>query len=292
MKKLILCMYVCLISAFVVKPVRGVESASTTAEAAATRYINNIYAQLDFCSNNRIPYDVFVKACHGYMNLKNAGKIPGDKTILTICDFTMSSTANRMWVVDLAEKKILFNTYVAHGQGSGEEYATAFSNSEGSHQSSLGFYVTGDTYQGEHGTSLHLHGMDQGYNDAAYDRDIVIHGADYVCSKFIAGNQRLGRSWGCPAVPANLSLPIINTVKDGTCLFIYYPEKTYLKTAFWLNKKIDQLPVDIMSSDMRFASGMRPVKKKDTVVVYSYVDDRNRETKVLALFPTFKLPLF
>ena len=291
MKKLILCVYVCLISALVAKPVRGTESASTTVEAAAMRYINNIYAHLDFCANNRIPYDVFVKACHGYMNLKNAGKLNSEKPVLTICDFTMSSNENRMWIVDLEQKKILFNTYVAHGQGSGEEFATVFSNNDGSHQSSLGFYVTGDTYEGEHGTSLHLYGMDEGYNDAAYNRDIVVHGADYVCSKFIQGNQRLGRSWGCPAVPSNLSLPIINTIKDGSCLFIYYPEKSYLKTAFWLNKKLDQLPADVMSSDIRFAS-MKPVKKRDTVIVYSFVDSRNRETIMPSAFPKLRLPLY
>ncbi len=289
MKKLILCMYVCLMSGMTVKPVLASESVAQT-EAVVMRYINSIYARLDFCENNRIPYDVFVKACHGYFNLKNSGKLTNDKTVLTICDFTMSSTENRMWVVDLSQKKILFNTYVAHGQGSGEEYATSFSNNEGSHQSSLGFYVTGDTYQGEHGTSLHLYGMDQGFNNAAYDRDIVIHGADYVCTKFIEGNQRLGRSWGCPAVPSALSLPIINTIKDGSCLFIYYPEKNYLKTAFWLNKKIDQVPADIMGSDIRFAN-MKPVKKKDTVIVYSYVDSRNREFKSPLKFTKLNLPL-
>ena len=278
MKQLIVCMCVCLMSLLVVKPIKANESASYAAEAAALRYINNIYAQLDFCSNNRIPYEVFVKACHGYLNLKNAGKLNNEREILTICDFTMSSTQNRMWIVDLAEKKILFNTYVAHGQGSGDEFATAFSNFEGSHQSSLGFYVTGDTYQGDHGTSLHLYGMDQGYNDAAYDRAIVVHGADYVCSKFIADNQRLGRSWGCPAVPSELSLPIINTIKNGSCLFIYYPEKSYLKSAYWLNKRIDQIPSDVMGSDLRFASSAHVVPKKtDTVIVYKYVNSRNRE---------------
>ena len=138
--------------------------------------------------------------------------------------------------------KVLFNTWVAHGQGSGTEYATSFSNTNSSHQSSLGFYVTGTTYNGIHGTSLRLFGMDEGYNDAAFDRDIVVHGADYVSEKFIKEREYLGRSWGCPAVPSNLSLPIINTIKDGTCLFIYYPEKNYLLASNWLNKKMSVMP--------------------------------------------------
>ena len=293
MKKLILCMYVCLISALLEKPAQAYETASSQAEVVAMRYIDNIYARLDFCTNVRIPYDVFVKACHGYLNLKNAGKLNEEKNIITICDFTKSSNEDRMWIVDLAQKKILFNTFVAHGQGSGDEYATYFSNSEGTHSSSLGFYVTGETYEGEHGTSLRLMGMDQGFNDAALDRGIVVHGADYVSCKFIEGNERLGRSWGCPAVPSALSLPIINTIKDGSCLFIYYPEKAYLKTAFWLNKRIDQVPTDVMGSDIRFASGMKPApKKRDTVTVYSYVDSRNRETVMPVAPPKIKLPLF
>jgi len=294
MKKLILGTYVCLIAVLLVaKPVGANESTSMMAESAIMRYIDNVYARLDFCDNQRLSYDVFVKACHGYFNLKNAGKLSSDKSIITICDFTKSSTENRMWVIDLAQKKILFNTYVAHGQGSGDEFATAFSNHAESHQSSLGFYVTGDTYQGEHGTSLRLLGMDENYNDAAYDRGIVVHGADYVSDNFIKGNERLGRSWGCPAVPSTLSLPIINTIKEGSCLFIYYPDKNYLKTAFWLNKRVDQLPNDIMASDMKFASDMKPLPKKhDTVTVYSYVDSRNREVIVPSLAPKLKLPLF
>lgn len=294
MKKLILGMYVCLMSALLImKPSQANESASLVAEAAVNRYVDDIYMHLDFCNNTRIPYDVFAKACHGYINLKYAGKLGNDKNILTICDFTKSSNENRMWVVDLAQKKILFNTYVAHGQGSGEEFATSFSNAEGSHQSSLGFYVTGDTYEGEHGTSLRLNGVDEYFNSAAYDRGIVVHGADYVSNKFIKGNERLGRSWGCPAVPSNLSLPIINAIKDGSCLFIYYPDKTYLKTAYWLNKKIDQMPMDEMGSDMRFASAIMPAKKKDTVLVYSFVDSHNKETNIRAKdLPVLKLPLF
>lgn len=294
MKKLVLWMYVCLMSALLImNPSQANESASLVTEAAVMRYINNIYAQLDFCENNRLSYDVFVKACHGYLNLKDAGKLGSDDNILTVCDFTRSSNDNRMWVIDMAQKKVLFNTYVAHGQGSGEEFASSFSNAEGSHQSSLGFYVTGDTYEGEHGTSLRLNGVDQSFNDAAFDRGIVVHGADYVSSNFIKGNERLGRSWGCPAVPSKLSLPIINAIKDGSCLFIYYPDKNYLKTAYWLNKRVDRSPMDaIAGDDMAFASSMKPVKKRDTVIVYSFIDSHNQEKTIQAKdLPVLKLPL-
>ncbi len=181
---------------------------------------------------------------HGYMNLRSAGKLNMAKQILTICNFELPSSQNRLWIIDLVAKKVLYNTYVAHGEGSGDDSAHLFSNEFNSHQSSLGFYVTGDTYDGDHGTSLHLNGMDQGFNDAAYERGIVVHGAQYVCNKFVCDHQRLGRSWGCPAVPAKLSLPIINAIKDGTCLFIYYPDANYLSSSYWVNAKITNLPAD------------------------------------------------
>jgi len=239
MKKAIVCVCTYLIVALSFnKTVSADESGPLYSNARIENYISSLYHQIDFSHVKPLSYDVFEKAYRGYLNLRNSGKLSADKEIISVCDFTLSSTENRLWIIDLAQKKVIFNTYVAHGQGSGEEYAVNFSNSNNSHKSSLGFYVTGDTYEGEHGTSLHLSGMDQGFNDAAYDRDIVVHGAEYVCNKFVNDNQRLGRSWGCPAVPSKLSLPIINTIKDGTCLFIYYPESKYLKTSYWLNRKV------------------------------------------------------
>jgi hypothetical protein len=123
----------------------------------------------------------------------------------------------------------LFNTYVAHGSGSGNAYATAFSNNGQSHQSSLGFYVTGSTYCGKHGCSLRIAGMDLGFNDKAEERAVVMHAANYV------GKGHVGRSWGCPAVAPELAQPIINTIKNGTCLFIYAPQQKYLQSSRWLN---------------------------------------------------------
>ncbi|MGN6568343.1 MAG: murein L,D-transpeptidase catalytic domain family protein, partial [Flavipsychrobacter sp.] len=229
------------------------------------QFIANTYRQIDFSGADTLSYDVFAKAYHGYINLYNEGKLNPERQLLTICDMTESSTRNRMWVIDLASKKVLFNTYVAHGQGSGEEFATSFSNEMNSHKSSLGFYVTGETYDGEHGTSLRLYGMDKGFNNSAYDRSVVVHGADYVCGKFIENNQKLGRSWGCPAVSSKLSGAIINTIKDGSCLFIYYPEKKFLASSYWMNKKVTVLPG---SKNALMFQNTAFVPNGDTVIQY------------------------
>ncbi len=204
------------------------------AELKASQYISTVYKQINFSESEQLDYYVFVNAMTGYMNLKAENKLSTDKDILTVCDYSLSANNKRMWVIDLRSKTILLNTYVAHGQGTGEEYATRFSNNEGSHQSSLGFYVTGTTYTGKHGNSMYLHGMDEGYNSAAYKRAIVVHGAGYVSSDFIAGTGRLGRSWGCPAVSNDVSEKLIDMTKEGTCLFIYYPEQKYLASSPWL----------------------------------------------------------
>jgi len=244
MKKLVVCVCAYLIMAmpFATKTVSADETNSYNDETRVENYISGIYKLIDFSHSEVLPYDVFDKACRGYLNLRNAGKLNTESQVITICDLELPSVNDRMWIIDLDQKKVLFNTYVAHGQGSGEDGALTFSNNSSTHKSSLGFYVTGDTYEGEHGTSLHLNGMDQGFNDAAYDRSIVVHGADYVCKQYISKKNRIGRSWGCPAVPSKLSLPIINTIKDGTCLFIYYPEPKYLQASCWLNKKVAYIP--------------------------------------------------
>jgi hypothetical protein len=211
----------------------------SSSESYVENAISALYKQIDFGKSARLSYDVFNKACKGYINLRRAGKLNGQKEIISICDFNLPSTENRLWVIDLASKKVLFNTYVAHGQGSGDNYANHFSNKDNTHESSLGFYVTGDIYSGKHGTSLRLVGLDQGFNDAALDRGIVVHAADYVTGQYVSQRHRLGRSWGCPAVPPKLSMPIINTIKDNTCLFIYYPDSKYLSQGYWLNKKLN-----------------------------------------------------
>lgn len=207
----------------------------TTMNKTVMAEASDIYNQINF-NGNKLSFEAFSKAYEGYMNLRNAGKIVG-KQILSVADFTLSSAKDRLWVIDLAAKKVLFNTFVAHGQGSGKEYANAFSNKDNTHQSSLGFYVTGDTYSGKHGTSLRLHGMDDGFNDAAFDRGIVMHGADYIGAGIAAQTHRIGRSWGCPAVASGISHSIINAIKGSTCLFIYYPDAKYMKSSQWLTRK-------------------------------------------------------
>ena len=178
--------------------------------------------------------EVFFKALQGFENLKRAGKLNPDANLLSICDFSLSSNTKRLWIIDLNTKKVLFNSLVAHGMGTGDEFAKHFSNTDSSHQSSMGFYVTESTYNGSNGYSLRLLGMDKGYNDAALSRAIVMHGADYVSEAFAKQHKRIGRSWGCPAVPRELAADIIDTIKENTCLFIYYPDQNYLQSSEWL----------------------------------------------------------
>lgn len=168
-----------------------------------------------------LSFDTFRKAYIGYINLKTLGKVPNSSSILSIADFDLSSKAKRLWILNLSTRELLFNTWVSHGRGSGSEMATAFSNITNSHQSSLGFYVTGEVYYGKHGRSLRLDGMDQGFNNNARSRAIVIHGADYVSENTIRNLNRLGLSHGCPAVPSSLSDSIIDLVKNKSVLYIH-----------------------------------------------------------------------
>ena len=169
---------------------------------------------------------IFQKALKGFEKLLQQGKINSE--ILSVCDFSKSSNEKRLFVIDLAKRQVLFNSLVAHGKNTGEEFASRYSNEPSSYQSSLGFHITGDTYQGKHGLSLKLEGVEKGFNDNAEKRAIVMHGADYVSENFIAEQGRLGRSFGCPSVPMELRDHIINALKGGSCLFIFYPDKNYL----------------------------------------------------------------
>jgi hypothetical protein len=169
----------------------------------------------------------FQYAMQGFDYLLKAGKISNDK-IISIVDFSQSSNKKRLFVIDLNNYKVVFNTYVAHGVNSGKEFAHQFSNRAESFKSSLGFYETRETYNGKNGYSLHLQGLEKGINDNADNRAIVMHGADYVSENLIHSQGYIGRSWGCPAVPEKLHKPIINKIKNGTCLFIYSPDRNYL----------------------------------------------------------------
>ncbi|MCD7923797.1 murein L,D-transpeptidase catalytic domain family protein [Phocaeicola sp.] len=164
----------------------------------------------------------FRQAVAGYNKIEKKSK-----SILTLIDFTKPSTEKRLFVFDMKEKKLLYSSVVSHGKNSGENYATSFSNEVGSYKSSLGFYLTGSTYQGKNGYSLLLDGLEKGINDRARERAIVVHGAAYA-NPSVCRSGRLGRSFGCPALPQNLTKPIINTIKGGSVLFIYANNKEYM----------------------------------------------------------------
>lgn len=173
-------------------------------------------------------------ALKGFNKLSVRGKLNRD-SILSIVDFSKSSREKRLYVIDLKNAKLLFNTYVAHGRNSGAEFARSFSNIMASNKSSLGFYITNQTYKGENGYSLRLQGVERNINDKAYRRAIVMHGAAYANEQYLAERGILGRSFGCPAIPMDEHAAIIDAIKGGSCLFIYSPDKKYIKQSTVLN---------------------------------------------------------
>lgn len=183
-----------------------------------------IYEQMNL--GELIQFEAFQSAYTGYKKLNK-----DNNSLLTLIDFSLPSTQKRLYVLDMAQKEILFVSYVSHGQNSGENYATSFSNRDGSYQSSLGFYRTDATYNGGNGYSLRLDGLEKDINDKARQRAIVIHGADYCSENVIRSTGRLGRSFGCPALPRELNKPIIDTIKDGSILFIYADQPQYFATS-------------------------------------------------------------
>jgi len=169
----------------------------------------------------------FEYAWRGYHNLLKQGKLK-KSSVLTVCDFTQSSSSKRLYVIDVSHRKLLFNTYVSHGMNSGVEYATSFSNKANSFKSSLGFFITSKTYFGRNGLSLKVRGLEKGYNDLAAKRHIVLHGSDYITPEYLKDNGEMGRSLGCAAMPNVMSPKIIKVIKNGSCLFIYHPTVNYL----------------------------------------------------------------
>ena len=172
-------------------------------------------------------------ALSGY-NLVVADSLVEPGALLAVIDYSLPSTEPRLFVIDPSDGTVLRSSLVAHGRESGQNMAERFSNEPGSKMSSLGFFVTEETYQGQHGYTMRLRGLEEGINDLAKDRLIVIHGAWYVSEDFIARHGRLGRSWGCPALPLESSKAIIDLIKDGTCLFIYGTDPAYLENSHFL----------------------------------------------------------
>lgn len=181
-----------------------------------------------------ISQEILSLALMGFHKLNAQERLSKD-SILTIIDYSRSSKEKRLFVIDLKSKQLLFNSIVAHGRNSGEEYAKSFSNRPNSHQSSIGFYITEKPYQGSNGFSLALDGVEHGYNDKAKERAIVIHGADYATEQMIKIKGYLGRSFGCPSLPPGLNKKIIETIKEGNCVFAYYPDQRYLKASKLIN---------------------------------------------------------
>lgn len=194
----------------------------------------NIYNEISALNSSEMPsFEAFEVAYKGYTNLMEKQALR--KNILSIADFSMPSTRKRLWVIDMKTRVILFHDFVAHGKNSGMNLAEKFSNNPNSNMSSLGFYVTGETYTGKHGLSLYLNGKDLLFNSKARERAIVIHGADYVSRKFIDKYGHLGRSFGCPAIGMESCKLIIETIREGSCLFIYYPDEEFIKKSTVLN---------------------------------------------------------
>ncbi len=160
---------------------------------------------------------------------------------LAVIDYSLPSTARRLWIFDLRKQKLVLRDLVAHGQKSGENFATQFSNREGSYQSSLGLFRTQESYEGAHGYSLRMDGLEPGFNDRARDRAIVIHAADYVSPLWSKREGRIGRSQGCPAVRPQVARQVVDKLKDGQFMFSWYPDQRWLKSSAYLNCKPRQM---------------------------------------------------
>ncbi|KUG07732.1 murein L,D-transpeptidase catalytic domain family protein [Solirubrum puertoriconensis] len=212
-------------------PARTLGTTQAAYMAAFEQHLVRTYAGAKLAQTG-LNVQVLRNAMIGYYNLKSRGL--AKNSVLTVIDFSRSSRQNRLWVIDLARTRLLYHTLVAHGKNTGADLARTFSNRPGSEMSSLGFYLTGQTYYGKHGLSLKLHGLDPKYNSNAASRAVVVHGADYVQPDFIRQHGRLGRSQGCPALPPQQSASIIKTIKNGSVMYVQGPSSVPYASN-WLN---------------------------------------------------------
>ena len=195
---------------------------------------SSVAANIELAQKLNINTTAFTLAIKGYEKLKQMGQITNQR-YLTIADMSMASSHPRLYIIDMEKQQVLLQTFVAHGKNSGLLFAEQFSNLVGSFKSSLGFYITGKPYQGKHGQSLVLKGVEMGINDKAEERAIVLHGAEYANQGFVKQQGYLGRSLGCPAVPNNQVKEIIQTIQGASCLFVYAPNKQYLQKSVLVN---------------------------------------------------------
>ena len=201
---------------------------AASASSGIDRVCSELYSRLER-DDSKPGYEVLRKGLTGFFNLESDDRIK--KNLLTIIDFSLSSNLERMWIIDLNRQEVVHSCLCAHGRNSGDEFACSFSNTPSSYKSSLGFYVTGETYIGKHGLSLILEGAEPGINDKARERAIVMHGADYVSRDFISRNGRLGRSFGCPSIPMDNHEEIISLLSGQSCLYIHFPDAGYLQSS-------------------------------------------------------------
>ncbi len=194
-------------------------------------YFRNIYSRINDPDLN---FEALKQALKGYNELTERNML-NSNFILTIIDYSKPSNTERFFAIDINSGKMLYKSLVAHGRNSGLEYASSFSNQQCSYKSSIGFFLTGEAYYGKHGFSLRLYGLEKNINDNALERAIVIHSASYVTQEYIKKYGRIGRSHGCPALPAYNYENIVETIKNKTCLFIYYPDKKYLCDSEFVN---------------------------------------------------------
>ncbi|MGB3468891.1 MAG: murein L,D-transpeptidase catalytic domain family protein [Cyclobacteriaceae bacterium] len=195
--------------------------------------MKNLYQAIDL-ENYNLKYKVFRHAMIGYYSLRQDGLL-NDKNLVSIIDFSQTSCDKRFYTIDLDKKEIIYNSLVSHGRNTGNNLATKFSNIPRSNQSSLGFYVTAETYYGSKGYSLKLDGIEKGVNDNMRKRAVVMHKANYVSEDWVSRYGRIGRSQGCPALPTEISEKVINTIKNKTAIFAYYDDDNYLKASNYLN---------------------------------------------------------
>ncbi len=219
-----------------VKNLPGLLSGNSVSPAAI-QLVDSMYGNLRLAESG-LSRQAFFNAYKGYQYLLQQGKI-ANPDILSVCDYSQPSNHKRLYILDLKNKRIVYRTYVAHGHNSGTDMANSFSNFTNSNKSSQGFLVTAETYVGHNGYSLRFDGMERGINDNVRSRDVVMHGSNYVCAERAKNGTMMGRSWGCPAVANTESAEIINTIKDGTCFYIYTPDAGYAHKSSILNARFD-----------------------------------------------------
>lgn len=194
-------------------------------------YIADLYHDL---GDTTLSYSALEQAMTGYHNLDKLEKIRR-KEVLTLIDFSKPSNQKRLYIIDMCNRQIRYKSIVAHGVNSGRLYAKEFSNENNSKQSSLGFYVTTTTYSGKYDLALRLDGLEYS-NSRASSRGVVMHGADYATYEFLEQNGSLGRSFGCPAMPYENFHQVVDWIKEGSCLYIYYPSRSYVRNSRYLNR--------------------------------------------------------